>query len=255
MMLAQLQNLSRRLYTLEEYFALEHNPEGRYEFWDGEVFCMKSQLPLEGLAVPVHRTKGESMFGQHHPDITPRHHTLDEYYALEAEGEARYEYWDGAILCMSGGSEQHAQLSENMFYLLRTKLRGSGCFSKASETPIKTPKWPPYRYPDASVYCGKPVYEKDNGIAVLLNPTLVIEVLSPATAWLDHGKKKEAYQDLLSLQQYLLIAQHEVLLTLYTRLGDKWQRQDFTDIDSILPLVSINCELALRDIYEDVTFE
>ncbi|NOT60422.1 MAG: Uma2 family endonuclease [Acidobacteria bacterium] len=254
-MLAQLQNLTRRPYTLEEYCALEGLPEGRYEFWDGDILCMRSQQPLVRLAQQVEATNtGESMFGNL-KDVSARLYTLEEYFALEQSGEGRYEYWDGDIICMSGGTQQHAQISENMFYLLRTKLRGSTCSSKAAETPIKTPQWPPYRYPDTSVYCGKPAYEKDNGIDVLLNPTLVIEVLSPATARLDHGKKKEAYQDLPSLQQYLLISQHEVHLTLYTRIGNKWQRHDFTDLQDRMALVSINCELALKDVYENVEFE
>lgn len=184
-----------------------------------------------------------------------RTHTLEEYFALIAESDARYEYWDGTILCMSGGSRQHATLSYNLTLLLGQQLKGSKCHGKTADQAIKTPQWPPFRYPDVSVACGPPTYERIKGIDVLLNPTLIIEVLSPATEWLDHNTKKEAYQDLPSVQQYVLVSQHEVRLTIFTRIGNTWQRQDYTDLQDHIRLVSINCELLLQDVYENVEFE
>ena len=180
---------------------------------------------------------------------------LEEYFALEKLGEARYEYWDGDIVCMSGGLKGHAYTAGNVYFHFRRLLSQGGCNAFTSETPIKTPLKPPYRYPDASVACGEPQYEKIQGIDVLTNPTLVVEVLSRSTEMKDRNTKKEAYQALPSLQQYLLISQTEPHLTLFTRLGDKWQRQDFSDMEGSITLVSIKCELALKDIYEDVTFE
>ncbi len=184
-----------------------------------------------------------------------RHYTLEEYFALEKLGEARYEYWDGDIVCMSGGLKGHAYTADNVFYHLRTLLAKGGCRALSSETSIKTPALPPYRYPDVSVTCGKPIYEKINGIDVLTNPTLLVEVLSRTTEMKDRNSKKAAYQDIPSLQQYLLISQTEPHLTLFTRLGNTWQRQDLADMDGSVTLVSINCELTLREIYEDVEFE
>ena len=184
-----------------------------------------------------------------------RHYTLEEYFALEKLGEARYEYWDGDIVCMSGGLKGHAYTTENVFFHLRSLLAKGGCRAFSSETPIKTPSLPPYRYPDVAVTCGKPIYEKLQGIDALTNPTLVVEVLSRSSEMKDRNSKKEAYQVLPSLQQYLLISQTEPHLTLFTRLGNTWQRQDFSDLQSNISLVSINCELALKDIYENVEFD
>ena len=184
-----------------------------------------------------------------------RHYTLEEYFALEKLGEARYEYWDGDIVCMSGGLKGHAYTAENVFFHLRSLLAKGGCRAFSSETPIKTPLLPPYRYPDAAAACGKPIYEKINGIDVLTNPTLVVEVLSRSSELKDRNSKKAAYQELPSVLQYLLISQLEPHLTLFTRLGNTWQRQDFSDLQGCVPLVSIHCELNLQDVYEGVEFE
>ena len=100
-----------------------------------------------------------------------------------------------------------------------------------------------------------PVFENISGIHVVINPTLVVEVMSPHTEWRDRMVKKDAYQELPSVQQCLLVWQHLPHLTLFTRLGDTWQRQDFADMQGSVPLVSINCELALQDVYENVEFE
>ncbi len=184
-----------------------------------------------------------------------RHYTLEEYFALEKLGEARYEYWDGDIVCMSGGLKGHAYTSENVFFHLRSLLAKGGCRAFSSETAIKTPALPPYRYADVGAVCGQPIYEKLQGIDVLTNPTLVVEVLSRSTELKDRNSKKNAYQALPSLQQYLIISQTEPHLTLFTRLGDKWQRQDSSDMEGSIKLVSVNCELALKDIYENVEFD
>src|SRR5438552_1725637 len=116
----------------------------------------------------------------------PRHqYTLEEYFALERVGEARYEYWDGDILCMSGGTERHYTISENLRTLLAQALQGGDSRAYSGGVPIQTPSLPPYRYPDASVVCGKPVFVSINGIDVLTNPIIIVEVLSPGTEHLD----------------------------------------------------------------------
>ena len=87
---------------------------------------------------------------------TPQHYfSLDEYFALEYAGHARYEYWDGEIVCMSGGSLGHSQIVGNIHYRLRQGAEGGPCRAFTSELPIKMPTLPPYRYPDASVACGE----------------------------------------------------------------------------------------------------
>ncbi len=109
----------------------------------------------------------------------PRHHySLKEYFALEKTGEARYEYWDGDIVCMSGGTPKHYILSGTIFYQIRQQLEGKNCQAYTEGIPIKTPKLPPYRYADMSVVCGASQFENMRGIHALVNPLLVVEVLS-----------------------------------------------------------------------------
>lgn len=188
-------------------------------------------------------------------DVPQHYYSLEEYFALEDASDARFEYWDGDIICMSGGSRSHHLISSNILVSLAVVLRGGGCKPFTGDAPIWTPTLPPYRYPDASVVCGEPEYKNKKGHDALVNPTLVIEVLSPSTAALDEGPKFVAYQAVQTLRDYLLISQDEPRVTHYARLeGDSWQRRDVTDLDATLELESIGGALRLRDIYDGVTF-
>jgi len=185
----------------------------------------------------------------------PRHfYTLEEYFALEWVGEARYEYWDGEIVCLSGGTRQHATISGNVYLIIGQQLKGKNCRAFTADLPIKTPLLPPYRYPDVSVACGKLVFEKVERIDVLINPILVIEVLSPSTEDRDRQEKRAAYQALPSVMEYLLVAQDAPHVTHYVRQSEAWARFDYGDLASTVKLSSIQCLLPLRDIYDGVDF-
>src|SRR5258707_290143 len=128
------------------------------------------------------------------PKDAPRHfYTLDEYFALEHTGDARYEYWDGEIVCMSGGSKEHLRTCDNAFFHLRQKLTKGVCQAFSSLLPVKTPSLQPYRYPDVTVACGGLIFENIRGVDVLVNPTLIIEVLSPTSSIRDRNDKFAAY--------------------------------------------------------------
>ncbi len=180
----------------------------------------------------------------------PRHHfKLEEYFALERGSEARYEYWDGEIVCISGGSLNHYLISENLRTLLADLLKGRNCRAFSGGVPIKTPSLPPYRYTDASVVCGEIATEKINGIDVLINPVLVIEVLSPVTEQLDKEPKRNAYQKLPSVREYLIVSQDAPHITQYVRQGRRWARKDFSDLTAPLVLPSLQGEILIGDIY------
>jgi Uma2 family endonuclease len=191
------------------------------------------------------------------PKAVPQHYySLEEYFALEDVSDARFEYWDGEIVCMSGGSRAHSTISSNVHYSLASGTRGGRCRAFTGDAPIWTPTLPPYRYPDASVVCGEPEYKNKKGHDALVNPVVVVEVLSPSTATLDEGPKFVAYQAVPTLRDYLLISQDEPHVTHYTRLeSDEWKRRDVTDLDVSLELETIGCALKLRDIYDGLTFQ
>lgn len=190
-----------------------------------------------------------------HKDFPRHHYTLEEYFALERVGEARYEYWDGDILCMSGGSKRHYTISENLRTKLAQVLQGRSCLAYSGGVPIRTPSLPPYRYPDASVVCGEPNFINAGGIDALINPILIIEVRSPGTEDLDKEENRHAYQKIASVKEYLIVAQDAPHITRYRRQGRRWVRQDYGDLQSVVELASISSQVSISDIYAGVTFD
>ncbi len=186
--------------------------------------------------------------------IARRHYSLEEYFALEKVGEARYEYWDGDIVCMSGGSPNHYRLTSTIHFKLAQKVEGKTCSSFTGDMPIFTPKYLPYRYPDASVVCGEEKYKNFNGIYALENPLIIVEVLSSTTENADKNQKRIAYQAIKSLQEYILISQNETHVTHYLRQGDFWTIKDYREMDTIIELPSISDTITMAEIYRGVRF-
>lgn len=188
-------------------------------------------------------------------DVPQHYYSLGEYFALEQASDARFEYWDGEIICMSGGSRRHGIICVNLVLALGNSLRGGRCSAFTSDTAIWTPALPPYRYPDGSAACGELQFKNINGLDALVNPALVVEVTSPSTIGRDEGEKFVAYQAIPTLREYLLVSQDEPRVTHYTRAsGGAWARRDVTDADASLELESVGCALKMRDIYEGLTF-
>jgi Uma2 family endonuclease len=190
------------------------------------------------------------------PKDPPRHYySLEEYFALEQAGDARYEYWDGDIVCMSGGSRAHSLISSNIVYRLRQRLEGGPWLAFTGALPVKTPSLLPYRYPDATVACGDRKYESIRGVDALINPTLIVEVQSPTTAQHDRKEKLTAYQTISSFKEYLLIAQEAPHVGHCVRQPNSLLTlEDITELTGVLTLESVACELSLREIYEGVVF-
>ena len=187
---------------------------------------------------------------------TKRRYTLEEYFALERESDARLEFWNGEVFAMSGGTLSHERIMGNAFDLLRDQLRGTECSVFGSNMQIKVPSAPPYRYADGSVVCGKVEVERFNGNDLLLNPVLIYEVLSPSTEAYDRGDKFTHYKSIASLKEYLLIAQHRPHITQYAKRDDgKWSYAEINELDGNIYLPSVGLTLKLSDVYQDVDFD
>lgn len=187
---------------------------------------------------------------------TKRRYTLEEYLALERESDARLEFRDGEVFAMSGGTLGHEKVLGNAFDLFRAGLRGSECSVFGSNMQIKVPTAPPYRYADGSVTCGKVEVERFNGNDLLLNPTLLYEVLSPSTEAYDRGDKFTHYKSIPSLREYLLVAQHRPHITHFVRNDEGgWNYSEVNGLDGSLYLPSVKITLKLSDVYQDVEFE
>jgi len=183
-------------------------------------------------------------------------YTLEEYLELDYKSEARLEYWNGEVFDMSGVSPEHDQIESNLHYHLRVKLQGRNCRTFLANMRIKVPSAPPYRYGDSSALCGEPQYETIGGLKVLTNPALIIEVLSDSTEAYDRGDKFTHYKSIPSFSEYLLVAQHRPHLSHFVGQDDgSWNQREYNDLTAAVKLVSLDCELALREVYENVTFD
>ena len=188
-------------------------------------------------------------------EVATHYYSIEEYFGLEEAGDARFEYWDGDVVCMSGGTRRHGTISSNVHACLALSSRGGPCRAFTADTAVWTPTLPPYRYPDASVACGELQFKRVRTLDALVNPVLIVEVLSPTTEIQDREAKFAAYQALPSFREYLLISQDEMRLTHYTRQdGGVWQRRDITDLGEFLSLSSITCVLSLADVYDGIDF-
>jgi len=180
--------------------------------------------------------------------------TVEEYLAFERQSEEKHEYYAGEIFAMSGASRQHNLIVTNTVTTLGTQLAQQPCEVYPSDMRIKVSAIK-YTYPDVSVVCGEPLFS-DNEFDNLLNPTVIVEVLSDSTEDYDRGKKFKHYMGIASLQEYVLIAQDEVRIDHYTRQSDEdWHISVSNSLETVVTLPSIDCTLLLSDIYRKVTFE
>jgi Uma2 family endonuclease len=183
-----------------------------------------------------------------HPRYTPK-----EYLTLERKAEHKSEYFDGQIYAMTGASREHNLIAGNVFGEIRTRLRGRPCEVYMSEMRVKVRETGLYTYPDVVAVCGEPRFE-DAEVDTLLNPTLLIEVLSPSTEAYDRGRKSAHYRRLASLAEYVLMAQDRMHVEHYARHGERWVLTEVSDSDGVLTLPSLGCEVPLAEIYERVDF-
>lgn len=180
--------------------------------------------------------------------------TAEEYLARERAAEYKSEYYDGEIFAMAGASEPHNLIVYNISGEFYTQLKQRPCKAYSSDLRLKVSPSGLYTYPDIVVVCGEAQFE-DNELDTLLNPTLIVEVLSKSTEGRDRGAKFEHYSKLDSLQEYLLVAQDRPRVELFAKEGKgRWILEVLDHLEDIVKLASIGCELALKDIYAKVDF-
>ena len=177
----------------------------------------------------------------------------EEYLTWERKQPFKNEYYNGQIIAMSGASRSHNRITVDITIQLGNQLMDSECEVFASEMRVRTNPIASYFYPDLIVVCGEPRFEDDT-FDTLLNPILVIEVLSPSTAAFDRGEKFEHYKQLASLQEYILISQNRVRVEHYRRQGRQWIHNTFQELEDVLQFTSIGCEVSLQAVYRRVRF-
>lgn len=183
----------------------------------------------------------------------PSRMTPEEYLAFERGAEGRHALVDGEVFAMSGASRQHNRIARNVVMALEESLRGAGrCEAFVSDLRVRATARRDYYYPDVVVVCGEGRYEDDH-VDTLLDPTLVLEVLSPSTEAFDRGLKFAAYRQIVSLREYVLVAQDRPLVERFRRQNDgSWVLGEAAGLDAVIELSSIGCALALADVYRRV---
>jgi len=181
--------------------------------------------------------------------------TKTEYLEFLSNSDIKYEYIKGEVLAMAGAKPNHNRLTAMLLHLLIGKFSGKGCEAFGGDQLVEVEKLDTSFFPDLSVTCGESQFT-DDSLPALLNPTLIIEVLSSSTEAYDRGKKFQMYRQLDSLREYILVAQDSVRIEcFYLNDVDIWELTDAVGLESSLTLKSIDCTLNLADIYANVVFE
>lgn len=187
--------------------------------------------------------------------MRPQEHlplTSEQYLAKEREAEFKSEYINGEIFAMAGASREHNQISSNIVISLGSQLLDKPCSVYSSDMKVKIAKANKYTYPDIVATCD-PQHFEDDHTDVLLNPSVIIEILSDSTEAYDRGLKFFHYQRLESLREYLLVSQKFCHVEKYERQANNlWAYSEFHDVDDAVNINTLNCTLPLKEIYRKV---
>ncbi len=180
-------------------------------------------------------------------------YTPEEYLAIERRNAGqRSEYLAGEIFAMGGASERHNLIVTNIVRELSIQMKGQPCKVYSSDMRVKVASTGLYTYPDIVALCGEAKFDDDQK-DTLLNPTLIIEVLSKSTEGYDRGEKFEHYRKLQSLAEYILVSQEKHHVDHYVRQPDnQWLLSESSNPQDTIQLPSINCSLAIAEIYDKV---
>jgi Uma2 family endonuclease len=180
--------------------------------------------------------------------------TPEQYLEIERAAEYKSEYFEGQMVAMAGASPAHAYIAMNFGAELRQALKQKPCRVAGSDLRIRVSQEGLYTYPDVVVVCGQPRYADDQG-ETLLNPTVLIEVLSKSTEAYDRGFKFAQYRRIESLREYVLVAQTEVRVEVFELQADgAWRIRESAGLDASCRLNSIDCTISLAEIYGKIEF-
>jgi Uma2 family endonuclease len=189
-------------------------------------------------------------------------YTVEQYLEMERSSEERHEYVDGYVYTMAGESPDHSRINVNLLTILNLQLRGKPCEAFSPNMKIRSgpffkeqkTKKGMFSYADVSIVCGEPQFH-DTFRDVLINPTVIIEILSESTGGFDRDEKFRRYRTHIPiLQDYLLVSQTLPLIQVYSRQPDGWLMTEALGLESSIRVPSIDCRLVLSDVYDRVVF-
>lgn len=180
--------------------------------------------------------------------------TPEEYLQVERQSETKHEYFGGEIFAMAGASRKHCKLSANLMRIIGNTLHQTKCNVYANDFRVKVKETGLYTYPDVIITCGKEILE-DQVKDTLLNPLIIIEILSPSTESYDRGKKFSHYRQIESLQNYVLVSQDEPHIELFERqINHQWILSEKVGLENSIEIPAINYLLPLVEVYDKIDF-
>ncbi len=188
------------------------------------------------------------------PAVRYNYVTAGEYLKAERKAEHKHELMNGVIITMAGASLKHNQIVSNLIRDIGGFLKGKSCTVYPSDLRVNIPTINSFTYPDLTIVCGKPEL-LDNQMDTLLNPAVIIEVLSPSTESYDRGNKFFTYQQIFSLKEYILVdSKTEQIQTITKKDDGLWKFETITDINASITIHTIDQQILLSDIYDSVVF-
>jgi Uma2 family endonuclease len=179
-------------------------------------------------------------------------YSLQQYLAIERDSQQKHEYLNGEIFALAGASERHNLIVVNLVAAIHVQLKGTPCKVYSGDMRLKVSATGLYTYPDVVALCGDARFD-DEQRDTLLNPSLIIEVLSTSTEGYDRGEKFAHYRRMESLAEYLLVSRDKYCIEHYVRQPDnQWLMSEVSKLDESLELPSIRCTLMLSDVYDKI---
>src|SRR6185312_1617591 len=181
--------------------------------------------------------------------------SIEEYLEMENASIEKHEYYKGEIFAMSGAKVAHVIISDNILSVLKQKLKGKSCKPYGSDLRIHIEANTLFTYPDISIVCGE-IITLNNDDWNVLNPTVIIEVLSPSTKNYDRGEKFKLYRDIPTLKEYILADSESIHIEVF-RLNENnhWELEEYNSIENVLFIKAIDEKIAISEIYEDVNIK
>lgn len=181
-----------------------------------------------------------------------RYFTIEEYLEMEDAATEKHEYYKGEIFAMSGAKLNHNRIIANLIYAMKSQLKGRPCEPLGSDMRVHIPTNTLFTYPDISVFCNG-VDTRNGDQMNALNPTAIVEVLSPSTRGYDRGEKFMLYRDIPTLKCYILVDSTSVKIEVWAINADnKWELTEYNDIKETLLIGSIDIAIPLADVYEAI---
>jgi Uma2 family endonuclease len=224
----QANDNSKKRYTLEEFLQMERAPDVQYQYHNGEIWEVKE------AAVSYNK----------------QHYTIEEYLQMERASNEKHEYYQGEIFTMSGASHRHNIIFSNVFGEITIQLKNTSCRPYGSDMRMHIPENTLFTYPDISIYCGNPT-TIDQEEDTVIQPTIIIEILSKSTRDYDRGTKFNLYRDIPTLKEYILIDTEKIGVEVFRiNAHDHWVLQECKALQQTVQLPTVGVSLSLQGIYK-----